>query len=243
MKKENIALIIFLVFIIGAGVYFYSLETAPQNVAETNPVVVSPEPQKVVATTSADMTAVAPQVKVSTEGWKTCRNEEYGYEFKYPAEWYQYSRDGRQHLRFSEVAKKCDKTDITLSNAPLHDPNTDENTAEIYYFSVRKNTDLKSLDEWLESAKNFQDEENLHIDQKSRQVSRVLQSYLIDGQKAVFRREFYLTGVVNPNSGQIILMSKDTKLRIIMTNYPPSKDFSLLNDTFETILSTFKFIN
>jgi hypothetical protein len=36
MKKENIALGIFLVFIVGAGVYFYCLQTAPKNVADTN---------------------------------------------------------------------------------------------------------------------------------------------------------------------------------------------------------------
>jgi hypothetical protein len=48
MKKENIALSIFLVFIVGAGAYYSSIKT--QNVVETNPPIVPTEPEKVAKT-------------------------------------------------------------------------------------------------------------------------------------------------------------------------------------------------
>ena len=32
-------------------------------------------------------------VLLDTSGWETCRNEEYGYEFKYPSNWYMYNSD------------------------------------------------------------------------------------------------------------------------------------------------------
>lgn len=60
MKKENIALGIFLAFIVGAGIHFYSLQNAPQNVVDINPVVVHRVAQKVSvnnspATTTAEL--------------------------------------------------------------------------------------------------------------------------------------------------------------------------------------------
>lgn len=51
MKKENIALGIFLAFIVGAGVYYCS-QTVPQDVADMNSVVVQRGQQKVVSTNS-----------------------------------------------------------------------------------------------------------------------------------------------------------------------------------------------
>lgn len=72
MKKENIALGIFLVFIIGAGVYFYALQTVPQNVADANPPVVHRESKKVAETNPP---ATAPELSGVIDEHLTINNE------------------------------------------------------------------------------------------------------------------------------------------------------------------------
>lgn len=93
MKKENIALGIFLAFIVGAGVYYSSTKT--QNVAKTNPAVVQRETRKVTTNNiPATTTSITPvlstfdDVKVDTSDWQVYKNEKYGYEFKYPKGWF-----------------------------------------------------------------------------------------------------------------------------------------------------------
>lgn len=62
-----------------------------------NPTATSTE-QVATTTDIFTMEPIVPEAKVSTEGWKTCRNEEYGWEVKYPGDWYVY---GEGHAKVS----------------------------------------------------------------------------------------------------------------------------------------------
>lgn len=75
-----------------------------------------------------DVDPIAPQAKVSTERWKTCRNEEYGYEFQFPGEWYIYGRDaliksdaGKTSLVFTRTSEECNGVRVVLSPDTIGD--------------------------------------------------------------------------------------------------------------------------
>ncbi len=87
MKKIHI---IIAIIVLTLGVLAFVLwqkdnilsDIVSQTATTTEPVATS--------TDIFDMEPIIPEAKVSTEGWKTCRNEEYGWEVKYPEEWYVY---------------------------------------------------------------------------------------------------------------------------------------------------------
>ena len=84
-KKQGIYLIPAGAVVLVGVLVFGMPGTAPGD----TPTATSTEP---VATTTDifDMEPIIPEAKVSTEGWKTCRNEEYGWEISYPGDWYVY---------------------------------------------------------------------------------------------------------------------------------------------------------
>ena len=78
--------------------------------------------------TSTDIFAmepIIPEAKVSTEGWKTCRNEEYGYEFKFPGEWKIYGEDARSEpdamgkTYFVRESEECNGEYVLFSTTQL----------------------------------------------------------------------------------------------------------------------------
>ncbi|HCC05547.1 TPA: hypothetical protein DEP58_04605 [Patescibacteria group bacterium] len=110
MQKQHLAVIILFICTLLLGVVSFLL---PKE-------AVSPTPEHTQPTTPTTtdiytMEPIVPEVKVSTEGWKTCRNEEYGYEFKFPAEWSIYGLDARSVLGVEEYSGKCTTMDILLS--------------------------------------------------------------------------------------------------------------------------------
>lgn len=98
MKKEDIALGIFLAFILGAGIHFYSLQTLPQNVAETQSPVVPREPPK-----SSPKKTNVPTVATTTEDrWLKYTNQKFGFEFEYPSflKIYSTAENDKKELKF-----------------------------------------------------------------------------------------------------------------------------------------------
>ena len=75
--------------------------------------------EQVASTTDIfDMEPIIPEAKVSTEGWKTCRNEEYGYEFQFPGEWHIYGEDalsGGPKPVFIRESQECNGANILLT--------------------------------------------------------------------------------------------------------------------------------
>ena len=87
MQKQHLAIIILFVFTLLLGVASFLL---PKEVVSPTPEHIQPTTQ--TTTDINTMEPIVPEAKVSTEGWKTCRNEEYGWEVKYPGEWYVYGK-------------------------------------------------------------------------------------------------------------------------------------------------------
>ena len=86
-KKQGVYLMVVgAAVLVGALAFvFVSLDTVPDE----EPTATS-TPEVATTTDIFDMEPIIPEAKVSTEGWKTCRNEEYGWEVQYPGEWYVY---------------------------------------------------------------------------------------------------------------------------------------------------------
>lgn len=84
-KKGNVAVIVIIIAVVALAAGIISWKFAKKSPApiETKPTA-QPVPQNKVTDESADLPATAS----ATEGWQTYRNEKYGFEFKYPKDFY-----------------------------------------------------------------------------------------------------------------------------------------------------------
>ena len=105
-KKYIVPVLAFLVIVVGMVWYM------AQNNTELSP---TEQPTATTTTDIFDMEPIVPEAKVSTEGWKTCRNEEYGWEVMYPGDWYVYS--GTWQYKTEDVPLgDCQAGVVELSN-------------------------------------------------------------------------------------------------------------------------------
>lgn len=71
-----------------------------------------------IPTKQPELQDQATSTDVSTADWSTCRNEKYGYEFKYPNGWYVYGIITGSHDEYPELTDVCKTPHIVISQYP-----------------------------------------------------------------------------------------------------------------------------
>lgn len=221
MKKENIAFIIFLALILGAGVYFYTLlPKMSKNGGDMNLI-----------------TQVETKKPVDINQWRddnllTCRSEKYGYEFKYPKDWYMsgVAEKGFPPSLGANAFIYCSQL-ILADLAPNEKRMRDDGTTSII-FSLRTQEDLsKSSLKGVTSVEEMSNYLKSHRGNPSYD-----QEALVAGEKALWtgvktsRDPAYLNG----SSNSFILFHDGIQFIFNINNAP--------QEIQEKFLSTFKFL-
>lgn len=106
MKRLAIALAV-LTILGGAVAWYATSHTNPTNAPDTTIAM------------STSVTTATTTTAISTADWLTCRNEKYGYEFKYPKGWYVYGSYSRNPPQV-EGTTLCDQgMVIHISSTPV----------------------------------------------------------------------------------------------------------------------------
>ena len=166
-----------------------------------------------------DMEPIIPEAKVSTERWKTCRNEEYGWEVKYPAGWFVYS-DGR-----GTVEGNCQTRIVQLAN---WNPNNDTFVETTESVTVRMGENL------FGTARS--EITNVRDLARSYDQLRIYGYYIVDNEESAWL-------VVDPAPGSLY---QTATLKVVMYHNGTAYEINGSEkhiDQFETILSTFRFLD
>ena len=166
MEKKQLILVLALVlFLVITGFVVW------QNRA------INPTPQTATSTATTtsffDMEPIVPEAKVSTEGWKTCRNEEYGYEFKFPAEWHIYGEDAYNDApkpSFIRESNGCNGLAVLLSEMTIENYR-DGDVINKHHIGVGvrllgENEDSQYLNDFATSQKKQSDIQKIQIDEQ-----------------------------------------------------------------------------
>ena len=239
-KKQGIYLILAgAVVLVGVLVFVFGMPgTAPGD----TPTATSTEP---VATTTNifDMEPIVPEAKVSTEGWKTCRNEEYGYEFKFPAEWKIYGEDalsnpdpsGKRY--FVRESEECNgsQTVVTLDDVTKGygtNPTQPGISVVVRDTSVGAKENANGI---MIKPENMQELAEVFARSAENQIT----SYSIDGARSFLRVFQYPRDRIPYEVWNIDVFVGTLRYEIKL--HGRSNDS--IRDTLETTLSTFRFID
>ena len=220
MQKQHLVPVslFILVLLLGAGSFFLPKNVTTPTHEPTRPT--TPIPQA-TTTDIYTMEAIVPEAKVSTEGWKTCRNEEYGWDLQYPEGWYVYGEGSHGDGIYTEYTHEtpCVGDNMVIAE---WEPGTDRFTTSGRK-SIRINANQESFGTHYSEYTNVRD---------------LAQSFT--STKLVPKR-FY---IVNGDE----VMWAETGSGVTLNVYHDSKRFEVTGDSkwrelLETILSTFRFLD
>lgn len=226
-KKKTILVAIVLVAVVLVVAYVGFRGTADDT--PTNVPAATTTTRVATTTDIFDMEPIIPEAKVSTEGWKTCRNEEYGYEFKFPGEWKIYGEDALSEPNalgkraFVRESEECNGASVFLS---AFEPWSGAlGTADDGDFHVNVRLNESSAKEYLH------DFIATHDEKKS-----VMEHIAVDSYASMLQVD----------TNQSLYNGRSWRVRTILNNkeYWLSGSFYIeQQNTIETILSTFRFLD
>ena len=184
---------------------------------------------------------VVAEAKISTVGWKTCRNEESGYEFKYPADWILgVTKDDDTSPETGTLATCSAKRYVSVASKESHEvPNPPLGEG---YFAPSTTTCASSINLTFtpkEKISMWNNDKHTVNDQYIIDVSnfgagtRVNKVFIVEGKNA-FISGGNLDYPCNPL--HVVSIAEHDGLLSFMTEYMPDSEF-------ETILSTFHFFD
>ncbi len=194
----------------GAFLFFYSGERGAEKVPEQNATL--PEKSGKAGQNEIDIS------KEAIAGWKICRNEEYGYEFKYPKGWYMYEVFVKYEVLEYKKTSVCKGQFVTLS--------PEENLTTLYFQDHPSGIEVRMhFNNENSSPKEYLRE--FYTDNLSQRLT-ILKEKSINEAKIIWYDFYGFTEVMFSNKGNIF------NLRVIPLDQP---------DFLDAILSTFKFID
>ncbi len=151
--------------------------------------------------------------------WDTCRNEEYGYEFKYPSGWYMYKVFIGTESGYHKKISTCGGSFITLSQKTIISPGQTPPTIGVRFLTNRW---TGSLQEYLQTQ-TFNNKLNPIIN---------WEEYNIDEAKIIqYNSQYSLERILFSYKGNIFNLSVDTQDRENQSEF------------LNAVISTLKFID
>jgi len=181
---------------------------------------------------------------IDTTNWKTYRNEEFGFEFKYPEEW---KKRECQDYNTEDEQKYCKEEEyqivqITNSNLFLDDPHMylsspSEVDITIYYNTNTKKQTIEEMFSSLEKGRYTRDSLKFKVEN----FETNYYTFKRNDMKAV-RESIKLVGLIEGPSRQEIYLTFLNKNYIFTIHFgTPLKGSENSIKIFENILNTFQF--
>ena len=160
--------------------------------------------------------------EIDITDWKTYRNEEYGFEIKYPIGWYVYSVSylGENKIVFSNISRQKIET--------IQETNELETT--VYIMEIRIVN--KSINDWLNEQKKLQE-----------QWSNLLETDFFIEKITIGQNEGYKIGVITKKGDRAFsyVLYRGETTYVIATIFPERCRFEECK-IFNQMLSSFRFI-
>jgi phosphate/sulfate permease len=185
-----------------------------------------------------DIEKIVPQAEVSTESWKTCRNEMYGYEFKYPREWYEYGYG--MTIDIGDAPGRCDLSGARIFERPFSRDEVGQGDGiEIDVIVVPETeTDLNQRSDIKKGVREIRSHFGNSMSDSSLSNAIGEKNFILvteQVQNEPESKKINIYSAYSINKGKVYRVYVQNGFGEVWEEFP--------FDLFETILSTFKFIN